>query len=799
MSRKKPKINPKALTAQEFVNVEDIADGLLFSRDGYLFGYLAIHAGDNKLMSAEERVVRAAYLAAALGVEQEPWQILSVPRTIDTAGMIERLVEKRKVTKVDAKLKLLNGEIAALQDMSRDGTKEPLIVLKYWIKAARGADQVIKKRINDLRSRLTENLVNAEVMDDIEITYLCKVFADLTEYQNADESVLSEELPTLPEKPRRLKADPDSNAALVNLITPVSGLSFGLSKTTIGSVVGRIYGAMRYPAELDYVWAVELMNSSDCVTSVTYIPGNVAELGDALSRSIKQNGRDADAESDARRRKRYMKQAQDADQLIESLDFNNAPIGHLSWLVMPFTSDEAMLEDVCRAVVNRYAKKRIKLKSLGGVQKEAYKQISPYYINQPKIDDIVKHIMPLETLMGGSPMVVNVYRDPYGTYFARTADGTIMSIDFLYRGQDRTNGNIIAVGQTGSGKTTALKSIAETLYMLGVKILIIDPEREFKELCENLNGSWLDIGGGARKMNIFQVRNVPKDEEEEHNPLYGEGDNALAAHMRTLEMIFRLYLPDITSVQQSLLMRTIEEMYAGREITWETDVTKLSANQFPIAEDLHALLEEHAKSDQRYEDLAALVYSMAKGQDSFLFNGYTSAGLDNDFVVLDTNRLQNSSDKLKKTQYLNALTLCWDSMAQDRSQPVFLLCAEGHIIIDPNIPEPAMYLRNISKRARKYEGAVGIDTQAVSDMLDERIRLEGQALIDNAAYKLLFTTDGKNLEDTASLFRLTESEQNILLGAGRGKALCLLGRQHVLVDFDIPKYKLELMGKGGGR
>lgn len=799
MLKKRQKSNPKVMTAQAFVNVEDISEGVLFSHDGYLFGFLTVRCDDDKLQSQEERQRRALNLAVALGIEQEPWQLLSVPRTVDTAGMIERLVEKRKATHDDARLMLLNGEISALQEMARDGTKEPLIVLKLWVKAARGADLTLKKRLRDLRARLLECQVGAELMGDEEIVYLCKVFADLTEYQNVDEQVLAEEIPLLQGKSRGVKTTDGSSTALLNLITPVGGLSFGVSRVTVGSVTGRIYGAVRYPAELDYAWAVELMNSSDSVTAVSFVPGNVADLGDALSKSIRRNSVEADSESDARRRKRFLRQAEDADRLIESLDFNNAPIGHVTWLVMPFTGEEDKLEDTCRAVVTRYAKKRIKLKSLGGMQKEAYRHISPYYINQPGIDDMIRHIMPLETLLGGSPMVVNVYRDANGMYFGRTADGCIISLDFMYRGQDRTNGNIIAVGQAGSGKSTALKSILESLYMLGVKIIVIDPEREFKDLCERLNGAWFDMGGGSPKFNIFQARSVPADEENDEHRLYQPGDNALALHMRTLEMFFRPYLPDASTVQQALLMKAIEETYSERGITWETDLSRLSAQQWPIARDLYDLLVRRAKTDPRYEDLATLIYGMGCGADSFLFNGYTDVALDNDFIVMDTNQLQNSSKKLKQTQYINDLVMAWELIAQNRNQPVFLLCDEAHIILDPNIPEPAMYLRNICKRARKYEGMVAVVTQSVSDMLHERIKLEGQALVDNAAYKLLFTTDGKNLEDTASLFRLTESEQNILLGCGRGKALCLLGRQHVMVDFDLPRYRLELMGKGGGR
>ena len=42
--------NPKLQTAQDFVNVEEIADDLIYSNDGYIFGLLYIRAGDDKLM-----------------------------------------------------------------------------------------------------------------------------------------------------------------------------------------------------------------------------------------------------------------------------------------------------------------------------------------------------------------------------------------------------------------------------------------------------------------------------------------------------------------------------------------------------------------------------------------------------------------------------------------------------------------------------------------------------------------------------------------------------------------------------
>ena len=563
--------------------------------------------------------------------------------------------------------------------------------------------------------------------------------------------------------------------------------------------MGRIYGATKYPSELEYGWAVDLMNASNCVTSITYTPGNVSILGDALSRSIKRNDVEASTENDARRRKRFERQAQDADRLIDDLDSRSAAIGHLSILVMPFTDKEEELEDVCHSVVARYSRKRIKLRTLSATQKEAFQQLSPYYPSQPRVDDIIQHIMPLKTLLGGSPMVVNIYRDDGGYYFGRTMDGGIISLDFLYRGQDRNNGNIVAIGGSGNGKSTALKSIAETLYMAGAKVIIADPEREYRDLCKNLSGSWLDVGGGTTKVNPLQIRAVPEDDESEEDTLYQANDNAMALHIHTLDMFFKLYLPSLTDLQRALVKKALVTLYNKFGIKWDTDVSKLSPGDYPLISDFYKVLLDEAKENPHYEEIALLFHDMAEGADSFLWNGATNVDMDNNFVVLDTNRLQNSSDELKRAQYFNLMSLCWDIVAADRSQPVFLLFEEAHIVLDPAIPQVPMYLRNMAKRIRKYEGLLGVVLQSTVDALHEKIRLYGQAIFDNSAYKLIFGCDGKNLKDTVENFNLTEAEQNILLSGRRGKALCLIGNQHVHVDFDLPAYKLELMGKGGGR
>lgn len=798
----KKQTGTKHQTAQDFINVEDIADDMIFSRDGYLFGFLQVRAGDDQLLGEEERAGRCSALAHALSSgETEPWTLLSIPRTVDTAGMIDALNERRKITHDDAKLKLINGEITSLQELTREGTKEPMIVLKCWIRAARGADQLLKKRLRELRARLSECSVPAELLGDQSIVYLCKVFADLVEYQSSEVDVF-EDVPLLEGQRRflsRRREKVDERSVLRDLIAPVGGLRFGASQVCVGSVVGRIYGAMRYPTELDYGWAVDLMNVSDCVTAITYHPGELAELGDALSRSILRSTLEAASERDPRRQMRFERQATDAGQLIEDLDFKNASIGHISILAMPFTSREEELEDTCRAVCGRFARKKVRLKPLGDLQQEGYKSLSPYHVPSPIIQDITRQIMPLTSLMGGSPMTVNIYRDDKGCYFARTMDGGIISLDLQFRGEDRTNGNMVTTGEAGQGKSTALKHILQSLYMTGVRVIVIDPEREYRDLCHSLGGSWLDVGGGSSKINPLQIRPVPEDDDEEQQRLYQAKDNAMALHLYTLEVFFHLYLPTLDDMQLALLKMELVELYKQFGIDWETDVTTLGPERFPVLKDLHARLIARQDAEPRLRDLALLLHDMALGATSFLWNGHTNVDTNSDFLVLDTQRLQNTPDTIKRAQYFNNLSLCWDLMSRHRQEPVVLVCDEAHIVLDPAIPQTAMFLRNMAKRARKYEGYLFTVFQSVSDMLFPEIRIYGQAILDNSTYKLAFGCDGKNLQDTVGIFRLTEAEKNVLLAKKRGHALAFVGRQHIPVDFDIPQYKLDLMGRAGGR
>ena len=595
------------------------------------------------------------------------------------------------------------------------------------------------------------------------------------------------------------------NEALLNVITPM-GLEIKRNSLVIGENLGKVYGAVRYPQKVDMGWLSKITNIPSTIVSVGITPIDNGALISAISKSIVQQRGAADSAKDPLTRQRAEKAAEDGEKIMQRIDQEGETVAMMSLTVMPIAQDEANFTKVCRRVESAFNIQKCKVRTLANLQKEGFQSISPTYPANSTVDSIVSRIIPMSTFVGGFPFASSGYNDGRGYYFAKDSNGGLVILDTWERGNDRTNSSFVIMGVAGIGKSTVVKHIMLSEYMKGTKILCIDPESEYKDMCRNLNGSWLNAGGGKNgRSNLLQIRPAPRDEDDETDKLYtdeGNGMSDMALHMKTLEIEFSLYLPSLTDMQKAVLKKCLVELYQKFHITWDTDVTKLKAQDFPIFSDLYALVQEKTKTEkenQVYTDLVMLLYDIAEGADSFIWNGHTTVSGNSRFTVMDTHALQETGDNIKRTQYFNILTYDWEQMSHDREERVLLICDEAYLMIDRSVPQSLVYLRNVMKRARKYEAALGIISHSLVDFLHESIKQYGQALLDIPCYKILMGTDGKNLKETADLYDLTEAEQELLLARKRGHALFMAGAKRLHIQFDIPEYKFSYMGKGGGR
>lgn len=279
----------------------------------------------------------------------------------------------------------------------------------------------------------------------------------------------------------------------------------------------------------------------------------------------------------------------------------------------------------------------------------------------------------------------------------------------------------------------------------------------------------------------------------------------MALHFQTLRTFFKLLYPELTSIQMAILEETLEELYNNFGIYWDTDITGRPNTEFPIMTDLYSLLEKKLKNEKdskkarEYEILKSLIRTISVGADAGLFNGYTSIKTKTRMICLDTHNLQDASDRVKKAQYFNILTYCWEIMSKNKQEKTMIVCDEAYLLIDTEVPQSLIFLRNVAKRCRKYEGSLVIISHSIVDFLDPSVKMYGQAILDMATYKILMGTDGKNLEESTELFKLSENQYDFLYKKKRAFAILIIGAYRILVRFDIFPYEFEFFGRGGGR
>lgn len=586
------------------------------------------------------------------------------------------------------------------------------------------------------------------------------------------------------------------NTELVGLISPV-GLHFKHSELTIGAYRAKGYGVIRYPASAEMGWLAPLTNIPSTAAVLTFQPIDASTFIEGLSRSITLHRGIMASSKDPLAVDRAKRAAKDAERIMTAIDANGESVGLVGFFVLPMAPDEKTFEKTKRKMQGAFSLAGCKLRTLSALQEDTYEMISPACPIPKNLEEIAGRIMPLSTFTGGFPFASSGFNDGSGYCFGKDTAGGLVIVDPWKRGGDRTNTNLTVMGVAGVGKSTVVKHLALSEYMRGTKVIFIDVENEYRELTEKVNGDVISCGGSAGGMlNPLQVRPSPREDNE-------EGFSDLALYLKTLDTFFSLYLSELTDSQKALLKDSLIELYNIYNIGWNTDATTLANEDFPTFSDLYDLIamkaEENESERAEYNTLLLLLKDAAKGSDSFLWNGVTNFNLSSRCICFDTHDLNNTTDAVKRAQYFNILTYCWKLMSENRNEKVLLICDEAYLLIDPKVPQSLTFLRNVEKRARKYEAGLVVVSHSVVDFLSPEIRMYGQALLDIPCIKILMGTDGANLKETKELYHLTEAEEELLIAKRRGEGLVLIGNKRMRVAFDIPQYKLDLIGTSGGR
>lgn len=576
------------------------------------------------------------------------------------------------------------------------------------------------------------------------------------------------------------------NYDLIDLITPVGGYKFDRNKIYVGDRYVKVYTIIHYPSNIELGWLGKLVNEAGEIFSINIEPTDNAELLEGLDRRIRDATALAKLAKNESSKQLKEQEIKEASEIISRILQNNEVVSYLSIYILVSDENENNLAKKCKEIEKEVIKQKLKIRPLTNfLLKEGYKSVAPYFTIQEDLSSYFRRNILTSTFIGGFLFNKNTFIDKQGYYLGINEKGGIVIFNLWQKDSDRTNSNMVIVGSSGSGKSVAVKHIAYN-EIPNSKILIIDPENEYSYLCRNLGGKIINCNGGEKGgiLNPLQIR---IDREE--------NTNSLALHFQFLRTFFSILYPSLQDIEFSALELLLEELYEKFNITKNTDISKLKNTDFPKLEDLYFFIEEKNKRNRNetFEKILSLIRPICVGQSADIWNGYTNIDIDTDMTVFNTSSMHKFQEQYKRAQYYNIMSYCWDFLSRDVNERTILIADECHMLVDPNIPQTLEYLKNISKRARKYNASIIVITQSIEDFLNEKIRLYGQSLFTNSTYKLFFKLDGQDLKDVQETFKLTDKETQLIYNAKVAEALFTAGIRKIFINMQIDKIEKELI------
>lgn len=171
------------LTANEFVNVSDIKGNFLYSKDGYIFGYLGIGKFNKDLLSREELRGKTQILTSSFENDRKEFSYFAMQREIDLDGQKKNL-EKRysnELTSVGTRhiLKIMLNELVYLSTSGQNYEHQHYIKIwqSYTSVNRPEVEAEIKIRLNDIKTKYEAVGIAADILSQQDIIKVCSLFS----------------------------------------------------------------------------------------------------------------------------------------------------------------------------------------------------------------------------------------------------------------------------------------------------------------------------------------------------------------------------------------------------------------------------------------------------------------------------------------------------------------------------------------------------------------------------------------------------------------------------------------------
>ena len=476
---------------------------------------------------------------------------------------------------------------------------------------------------------------------------------------------------------------------------------------------------------------------------------------------------------------------QDAKYIRKEIQVNNEDIYFLYIYLNLYAEDKKELEYMVNKIEGILQARGMQVKRAYFRQEQTFKACMPLMENEKEIKEVAKRNVLTSSLVCTYPFISSAIFDEEGIFIGTNIyNNSLVFID-RYNTNKYKNANMCIFGSSGAGKSFYIKLLALRFRILGIEQYIIDPDREYTKLCENLEGTLLKLGPSSQSyINIFDIREESLEE--------GEG-GYLATKISKLIGFFNLIFGSIDEEEKAILEEKLIEVYKEKGITFDDntlyklDSKKINikpifkeSKDMPILEDFYNILEKDYKTQAMKTKLIPFV----KGSLNF-FNHYTNIELNNKFIVADVYEL--GEENLKYGLFLFT-ELFWDKIKKDRKiKKAIYLDEIWRLIGVTSNKEVASFIYKIFKTIRKYGGSGVAITQDVSDLFSLENGNYGKSILNNSELKTFFSLEEDNIKLLSEYTNMSEKEKIEIRSLKRGECLMFVGDNHILTKIECSK------------
>lgn len=480
----------------------------------------------------------------------------------------------------------------------------------------------------------------------------------------------------------------------------------------------------------------------------------------------------------------------DAKYIRKEIQVNNEDIYFLYIYLNIFSNNEKELEFLLNKIEGILESTGMQTRRANFRQEQLFLSCLPFMMNSEDLKPAAKRNVLTTGLTCTYPFISSALFDENGIFYGINIYNESMVFIDRYDENKYKNANMCIFGTSGSGKSFFTKLQIIRYYLFEIEQYVIDPDREYENIANKLNGTVIKIGASSNTfLNIFDIRQESIEDEKGY----------LATKISRLIGFFNLIFGNLDEEEKAILEEKIIKCYNQKGITFDdktlfkNDENKINikpifkeSKDMPILEDLYNILGE----DEKTKKMQIKLIPFVKGSLNF-FNNYTNIELNNKLIIADIYDL--GEENIKYGMFLFT-DLFWDKIKKNRKiKKAIYLDEVWRLIGITSNKEVASFIYKIFKTIRKFGGSSVAITQDISDLFSLENGTYGKSIINNSSNKVFFSLEEENISILSEFTKLSEKEKIEIRSLKRGECLLFAGNEHILTKIEAGEYEEEII------